>query len=245
MSPRALLSLRSLVLTPLAALSLALLPQHARAASIGVVFDGPTNASGQHYGLSASSATAAQAAGVGIVTPPMYDPDGVLSIVDQDLQSVSLEPGDLVTPFEIRSRWTAQSELDLSNDIVYLVFTTVDPRTFTIGSETMDVNYDEEKVGLRIDPASGWVLLRTSAASLGTLYYPAIPLGPLALAQQKQVDVNYYLEQLISFDSDGKTYLPLPKLHIQVAITPIPEPGTALLLALGLGGLAVRARAIR
>lgn len=245
MSPRALLWLRSLVLAALAAGSLALRPERAVAASIGVVFDGPTDSAGQHFGLSAGSASAAQAAGVGIVTPPMFNPTGVLSIVDQDVSSRAIDPNTLHTPFEITSRWTAESDRSLTDRIVYLVFTTVDPRTLTVGSTTIDVSYDEEKVGLRLDPASGWVLLRTSAPSLGTLYYPAISLGPLAFGQQKNVDVNYYLNQLITYRSGNDTFLPLPKLHIQVAIAPIPEPGTALLLALGLCGLAAPARARR
>jgi hypothetical protein len=245
MSPRALRSLRSLVLAALTAASLGLSARVGQAASIGVVFDGPTSSTGQHWGLSSSEAAAAQAAGVDVVTPPMYDPGGVLSIVDQDLSSRSYDPNDLHTPFEIGSRWTTESDLDLSGYIVYLVFTTVDARTLTLGSQTLNVDYDEDKVGLRLDPTTGWVLLRTSAPSLGTLYYPAIPLGPLALAQQKAVDVKYYLEQLITYESGGNTYVPLPKLRIQVAIAPIPEPGTALLLALGLCGLAARARARR
>lgn len=242
MSPRRLLSLRTFALAALAAGSLALSGSAARAVSVGVLFDGPTDASGQHFGVSASSASAAQSAGIGIVSVPMYNP-GVLSIVDQDVQSLELSQDDLHTPFDVSSRWTVEGERDMTAFIVYLVFTTADPTSIQIGSQTLPVSYDEEKVGLRLDSSSGWVLLQTSSASLGTLYYPAIRLATFGLDDRQDITVRYHLEQLLTFESGNKTFLPLPKLHLMVGITPIPEPGTALLLCVGLLGFAVRSRA--
>ncbi len=221
---------------------LALYAAPALAASTAVVFDGPTQG-GQHYGLSAASKTAAQAAGVSIITPSMFSVNGVIDIVDQDLGSLTLDEVPSA-PFETTSVWTAQNVLGSNLDgTVYLVFTTADPRTISLpGGGTQLVDYDESQVGLRIDAATGWVLLQTSAAGLGPLYYPAIALGSLLPDQTKQLDVKYVLNQILSFASGNETFVPLPELRIAMAFVPVPEPGTALLVAAGLIGLAARPR---
>jgi hypothetical protein len=236
------LSLRSLALSFLASGSL-LLSGSAFAASIGLTFNGPTDSTGKHWGISASSASAAQAAGIPVMNAPISEVSGNLDIVNQDLGSVTLTKDDLVTPFQVTSHWTAESEQNFANSVVWLVFTSIDPRTFTLGGQEKDVNYDPTQVGLRVDSSAGWVLLQTSAPSLGTIYYPAVRLGPLAFQEREVVNVPYFLQQLITFDSNGSKVLPLPKLRIAIGLTPIPEPTTALLLVAGLCGLALRARA--
>lgn len=235
--------LRPLFLAVLASGSL-FVATAALAASMGVTFDGPVDPeNGQRFGLSSASAAAAQNAGIGVLQAPMFQADGNLDIVKQNLQQIKLKKKDLVTPFDVESRWTAESDRDLDASVVYLVFTTIDPRKFKSGGKKKDVNYDPEQVGLRVNSDDGWVLLQTSTASLGTLYYPAVRLGPMAFHDREGVDVPYYLEQLITFKNGKSTIVPLPKLRIAVALAPIPEPGTALLIAAGLIALAARARA--
>jgi hypothetical protein len=212
----------------------------AQAASIPVLFDGPVSGS-QHYGVSAAGATAAQAAGVSLLSAPLESSRNKLLVTDQDLGSLSLDPEDLITPFEVTSQWTLENVSGLAYaDDVYLVFTTADPRDVVLSTGTVTADHDETQVGLRIDGANGWVLLQTSVAGLGTLYYPAVRLGPLGVGAQAQIDVSYYLNQLLSFEDGNDTVVPLPKLRIAMAV--IPEPGTGLLLGAGLLLLAARAR---
>lgn len=234
------LRLRPLLFALLVGLCLAGSASAARAASIDVFFDGPVQ-SDQHFGLSAAGAAAAQLAGVAVVAPEMRSAGGDVEIVDQQLEAQSLTLNDLVAPFTATSTWTAENTSDTNiSDIVYLVFTTAGGRLIDLSTGPVMADYDETQVGLRIDPATGWVLLQTSTQALGALYYPAIPLGPLAPGQQKQFDVNYVLNQLLSFPDGDTTYVPLPQLRIAIVV--VPEPGTALLLGAGLLGLAFRAR---
>lgn len=214
----------------------------AQAASIPVLFDGPTSL-GQHFGTSAAGATAAQAAGVPVLTPPLQNASGRLSLVGQNLTPGNLDEEDLITPFETDSHWTLQNISGLAySDVVYLVFLTADPTELTLSTGPVTVDHDESQVGLRIDAASGWVLLQTSVAGLGTLYYPAVRLGPLGVGAQAQVDVNYYLNDLRYFEDGNDFVVALPTLRFAMAVVPIPEPGTGLLVGAGLCLLAVRAR---
>jgi hypothetical protein len=227
----------------------------ALAASMGLTFSGPADSAGKHWGVSASDAAAAQSSGIGILQAPLFNADGNLKVKKQELSQITLNQNDLDTPFEVSSDWTTKAQRNLKGSEVFLVFTSIDPRTIKIGNKQQDVNYDPTEVGLRLDSSHGWMLLKTTDPTLGTVYYPAIKLGPLKEGKSKGVDVNYFLEQLVAcsgksgcgtvpFDLKGsnKAVVPLPKLRIAVALAPIPEPTTGLLLAVGLIGLAVRKR---
>jgi tetratricopeptide (TPR) repeat protein len=215
----------------------------ARAASIAVLFDGPLS-SGQHYGLSSAAAVAAQAVGVPLLPGSLSSARDRLRVIAQDLESLNLTPDDLVTPFEARSAWTAQnvSGNPFQGD-AYLVFTTADPRPVALSTGSVIADHDESRVGLRIDSADGWALFRAVDASLGPLYYPGVRLGALAANAQAQVDVNYFLNQLLTYQDGNTTQVPLPRLRIALAVVPVPEPMTALLVTLGIGALGVASRA--
>src|SRR5215471_3699089 len=231
MSPSRYFS-RSFALALVTATALLLSAADAFAGTIGLTFNGPTDGTGKHWGISAASAAAAQSAGIPVMNAPISEVTGNLDIVNQDLGSLTLTKNDLVTPFDVTSHWTAESQVDFAKagDIVWLVFTSIDPRSFTLNGQQKDVPYDPTKVGLRLDSNAGWVLLQTSAPSLGTIYYPAIRLGPLALQEREVVNVPYFLQQLVTFDNNGSKVLPLPKLRIAIAMSEIPEPTTGLLL---------------
>jgi PEP-CTERM motif len=237
----------------------------ALAGTIGLTFNGPSDSAGKQWGVSSSSASAAQNAGVGILQAPLFSADGNLKVTKQDLSSINLNSNQLSTPFEVSSDWTTQAQRNLKGSEVFLVFTSIDPRTIKVNGKQRDVNYDPSQVGLKLDSSQGWFLLQTASPTLGTIYYPAIRLGPLKEGKNKGVDVPYFLQQLISCNPNcsdvgstlasqgstsggkgggkgNKTVVPLPKLRIAVAFAPIPEPGTALLLVAGLIGLAARKR---
>lgn len=227
----------------LVAVGLALPLAAARADSIAVVFDGPISG-GQHFGLSADGAAAAQSAGVALLDAPLQSARNRLQIVAQELETLNLTPGDLVPPFEVRSGWTARNVSGSAlGDIVYLVFTTADSREVLLSTGAVTADYDETRVGLRIDSADGWVLFQATDALLGTLYYPARRLGSLPTDAQAEVDVNYYLGQLLTYPDGSVTRVPLPRLRIAMAVIPIPEPQSALVLAVGLALLGAITRA--
>jgi hypothetical protein len=222
-------------------LSLLLAASSVAAAPYAAVFNGPADAGGQNFGLSAGSAAAAQGAGVPLVVTDIFTIGGVLEVIDQGLSSS--HPNDLDLPLEVDSTWTIES--DFANPLVgsvYLVFTTTDPRSVMVNGVLQTIEYEDSLAGLVLDPAQGWTLIQESDPLLGTLFYPAIDLGSLNPGQQKSFDLRYHLEQLISFPDGNETLVPLPSLRLAVAFVAVPEPGTALLVALGLAGLAARAR---
>jgi hypothetical protein len=229
----------SIVFSALLAASLA--ATSAAAAPFDAVFNGPADGGGQNFGLSASSASAAQAAGVPLVVTDIFDTAGVINVVDQGLGGI--HPSQFPTPFETDSTWTIESAFGSTlAGSVYLVFTTTDPRSFTLNGVLQTVEYEDSLAGLELDPSNGWTLIQESDPQLGTLFYPAINLGSLDPGQQKSFVLRYHLEEIHTFPDGNDTFLPLPSLRIAVAFVPVPEPGTGFLLALGLAGLATRAR---
>jgi hypothetical protein len=236
-------SLGRVAFAALAAGSLLFGASTALAGSMGLTFNGVSDSAGKHWGVSAADAAAAQGAGIPVMSAPLFNADGNLKITKQELSQITLGKGDLTTPFEVSSDWTAKAQRNLKGSEVFLVFTSIDPRTVKIGNKKRDVNYDPTQVGLNLDSADGWVLMRVNDQTLGNIYYPAIKLGPIKEDKTKGLEVPYFLEQLVTFDRKNNTIVPLPKLRIAVALAPIPEPGTAMLLGVGLIGLALRKRA--
>ena len=90
------------------------------------------------------------------------------------------------------------------------------------------VSYDPETVGVVVDPAEGWFLLES-----GGFTYAALDVGPLDSGQTIFFDVTYFVEEV---QMEGGQDV-LPDLQFGLAFDVIPEPGTAVLLGVGLLGL--------
>jgi hypothetical protein len=161
----------------------------------------------------------------------------VLSVISQvlDLGSVAPSPPTAASGNTATSAWTAQNQslVDLQGS-TYLLFVTGDP--YPIGGTT--VTYDDEDVGLWLDPNLGWVLVRAETSD-HTYFYPAMLLGSLSPgAIADPFGVHYQVDAPLTQLSNG-TYV-LPQLRIGMGFTPVPEPGSAALLGAGLALLAAR-----
>lgn len=208
----------------------------ASALPVTVFFDGPGG-----FGLSRDAAERAVAdAGLRMMAPARIgDVTGMLEVVDQDLDLGSVSPSPPTAPSgnTARSRWTVQNVSGEPLDgAAFLLFVTSDPFTF----EGQPVDYPDASVGLTIDPADGWVLVRAvDAQSSMDFFYPAIELGALPQgALAAPFDVRYVVDQPLQ-EPVADTYV-LPQLRNGFAF--VPEPGTGALVAGGLLALAGRRR---
>ena len=109
---------------------------------------------------------------------------------------------------------------------------------YAIGGEV--VEYDDSGVGLSIDPDLGWVLIHTNAGPGQDYYFPAISLGSLAPGEvAADFDVNFVVDAPVQ--QVGNTFV-LPQFQTAMGFAPIPEPGAATLMGLGLVLLATLRR---
>ena len=204
----------------------------AAATPVTLYFDGPSG-----YGVAAGDALAS---GIPIEEPDyVVDAAGILSVVDQDVQLGSIDPSPPIAASgnSLTSIWTVEntSLYDLLGDTFFLFVTTV---PYEIGKET--VTYDDSGVGLSIDPDLGWVLIHTNAGPGEDYYFPAMSLGSLAPGERADAfDVNFVVDAPLA--QVGNTFV-LPRFQTGMGFAPIPEPGAAMLMGLGLVLLATLRR---
>ena len=204
----------------------------AAAIPVTLYFDGPSG-----YGVAEGDALTS---GVPIAEPDyVVDAAGILRVIDQDVQLGSIDPSPPIaaTANSLASIWTVENEssYDLFGDTYILFATTV---AYAIGKET--VTYDDSDVGLSIDPDLSWVLIHTSAGPGEDYYFPAMSLGSLAPGEvAAPFAVNFVVDAPLA--QVGNTFV-LPQFQTGLGFAPIPEPGGATLMGLGLVLLATLRR---
>jgi hypothetical protein len=181
------------------------------------------------YGVAQGDALAS---GIPILEPGYVgSADGILRVTDQDVQLGSVDPFPPIAAGanSLTSIWTVENEssYDLFGNTYFLFVTTV---PYTIGGQW--VEYDDSKVGLSLDPDLGWVLVHTHAGPGQDYYFPAMSLGSLAPGETADpFDVNFVLDAPVA--QVGNTFV-LPQFQSGMGFAPIPEPGAAMLLGVGL-----------
>jgi hypothetical protein len=221
-------------------LSLSALP--AAAVPVDVFFQGPSipSAPSTSFGLGETQALAANA-NFGV---PIIDSLAFVGSVTGTLQpNPSFVPtSGLTSPTENRatSPWTVtnESSMDLAG-ATYLLFTHTDPFT----KDGVLIDYADANVGLTIDQALGWAIVKSVDPTLGAFYYPAILLDrsvsdPLngflgSGMTSASFNVNYVVKQALTAAPAGSMEFQLPQLEVGMGFSPVPEPGTAMLMALG------------
>jgi hypothetical protein len=196
-----------------------------RARDVDTVFyDGPDG-----FGVGESNALAAAAAGVPLISAPSLLPiDGLVDTVFKHLDFGSVvNPAtpSRSQPVQGTSNWEigfseAAAGIASVEDFVWLLL-------------VRSTDFASESVGLDLEPSLGWALIVATVGDV-TYYYPAVDIRPAPLSGTRDVVVNYRVAESLP-NIDG--VLTFPQFQGGLAVSPIPEPTTLLLLSLGLFGL--------
>lgn len=224
----------------------------AAAVPVDVFFEGPSIPSdlSTNFGLGESQALAVNASSA----VPIIDNLGFVGTVTGTLAAnPSFTPTASLTS-DTENRATSSWNVDnvSSSDLAgatYLLFTHTDPFT----KDGVLIDYADSNVGLTIDEALGWVIVKDVDPTDGAFYYPAIlldrsvsdPLNGFLGSGMTSANfaVKYVVMQALVAAPAGSLEYQLPKLNLRMGFSPVPEPGTAMLVALGV--LALSARRLR
>jgi len=207
-----------------AAAALGLLLASGRAGAFPVVFNGVGG-----YGISAASASSAEANGVPIVDVDVIytAADMGLTIPAPDVLSSSLVGNPSVSnPNRATSEWSVTNGGQGALSDAWLVFLT-------------STDYTDTSVGFEIDGDDGWVVVSVYAAG-AYYFYPARFLGDLAPSDTVDFLMRHLVGEPLHEDGDE---LVLPQYGVgALQGIPLPEPHALALAALGLSLVAILRR---
>jgi hypothetical protein len=135
-------------------------------------------------------------------------------------------------PFVADSVWTFKNTSGRALDDVLLLFTKA---TGSTGYPAVDVALDDNV----------YSVLQYNSQTAGTLYFGALPLGDLASGAEVSVRVRYLVADPLLFDGVHDFIMPAFGLSALAQGSYVPEPGTAMLLVVGLAMLRPRTRGAR
>jgi hypothetical protein len=160
----------------------------------------------------------------------------MLSVSDIDFdQEDDLIPFPPTTtgPSFADTEWTVQnvSADPLIGDLFFVFASVVNQ--FEFEGET--ISYGDDEVALIIPDDRSWEILLTTSG----FYYPAVRIASLPTnGLSDAFPVRFHIDG--GLETTAPNRYVLPQLLVGSAFTPIPEPSSALLLALGLAAIAAR-----
>ncbi|HTO06161.1 MAG TPA: hypothetical protein VMR86_03815 [Myxococcota bacterium] len=182
-------------------------PAHA----LTVLFGGPGG-----FGVSASSAGAAESAGFSLISDvPIFPADTVpLSIPAPDVLGSHIPSSPSVSnPITATSQWNVTNGGDGDLDDAWLVF--LKPLTYTPST-----------TGIDLQPGGQWRLVEVPVGK-DTYFYPAVFLGDIAPDGVSSFLMHHVVGEALSQVGDT---LVLPQYQVGVLTgVPLPEPALALL----------------
>jgi hypothetical protein len=208
----------------------------ARAATIPVYFDRADFGFGEGWGVSETTAQAANAAGIPIVTETTESWSPALLPVDHNLSEGSFNAGN---PSTVQSNWSAINNTGILDENLYLVFARPTPNQFVTQHEDVGLVLSFAESG-RAD----WVIVQVQLdPNAIPVYYPAVSLGTLGSGDAENFKLYYSLFDLQISQGTELDEVGLPQWNLAFFSTaaPIPEPSSGLLMLFGLVGIA-RAR---
>ena len=176
---------------------------------------------------------------LGVPLSPLTSVDSLNEMLSVD--SIDFDQNDDLTPYPptaagpnlADTEWTVQnvSGEPLIGDLFFVFASVVNQFDF----EGQTIRYDDDEVALIIPANQSWEIVQTASG----FNYPAVRIGDLPTG-----GLSDAIPVLFRVDGGLETTVPnryvLPQFLVGSAFTPIPEPSSALLLALGLAAIAAR-----
>jgi hypothetical protein len=231
---------------------LAALAVAAPISAVPIMFTGELNSEDRPLGTSMEMAMGMDAMDAGLSIQAI-DVDDLDLLGDHGLTvtndlTMNLGTMDPPMPFTATSDWSITNNGDIAG-YAYLVVVSFDPTPVDVNGMPTEVDYVFSEAGLAIDGFAdpnnvqdlAWGFFEVDRTGVEPqalpLYLMMVDLGLIGVGGSVDFDMPYYLTNPTSYLDGSGNNVVLPTLELMSVFTPIPEPGTGVLLALGLGGL--------